>query len=87
MTTRQVILGTALVLALPAVAQEQLDPDDAIYQETTLVDFDQAVRVGGAIHKPALRPIFEIAPQGHPPMLRYRESFQAESLASLDEVR
>jgi hypothetical protein len=78
----------ALLLSLPAVAQDEPADDGrrVRYAERTVVDFE-IVEVGGSIDGPSISYVQAPPRKGFNPMIRVRESFDAEILSSVDEVQ
>lgn len=81
-------LMTGLLLAGPALAQEDVDEEgrQIKYKDRTIIDFE-GVDVSGELVKPAGALLMDVKRNQFNPLIRLRENFDDEMRHSVNEVK
>ncbi len=87
---RSLILAPIMALtALPALAQEEVDAESGRkieYKQRTEIDFE-GLDVNGELVKPSGALLMDVKRSQFNPLIRLREDFAKEMMASVDEVK
>ncbi len=87
MPARRIVLWAALVLALPALAEEKVvkEPDRILYEKKTVIDFNEKT-LEGELAKPQGSYLMERRKTQFDSLLWMRRDFKQELTRSVDDM-